>query len=75
MQQGVHRRPLARGELSATICPETTRGPSSERRKIDQRAVLVPGHLQLQDSQDLNDQERVCDNSCFCQRDKTMRGP
>ena len=54
VQQGVHGRPNPRGELSATICAETTRRASPERRKVDQRALLVPGHLQLQDSQSLN---------------------
>ena len=53
MQQGVHRRPLRGGQLPATVRPETTRGPPPQRREADQRALLVPGHLQLQDQQGL----------------------
>jgi hypothetical protein len=48
MQQGVYRRSVVRGELSATVCPEATGRSPSQRRKTDQRTFLVSGHLQLQ---------------------------
>ena len=54
MQQGLHRRPLGGGQLSATVRPETTRGPAPQRREANQRALLVPRDLQLQDQQSLS---------------------
>jgi len=53
MQQGLHRRSLSGGQLSASVCPETTRRPSPQRREADERALLVSGNLQLQDQQSL----------------------